>query len=441
MRQLRKEPRSRWDSRPAYRFIGRKSVFLDQVSYVVLDEADEMLNMGFQEDIDDILSFTPATKKTWLFSATMPPEVRSISSKFMHKPHELTIGRKNDAAENLEHFYVVVHERDRYSALRRILDGTPELFGVVFCRTKMDTQHVAEHLVRDGYNADALHGDLSQPQRDKVMNRYRNRSLQVLVATDVAARGIDVQNITHVIHYHLPDEAENYTHRSGRTARAGKSGSSIALINTREMEKIRQIERKLNRKFHLARIPDALVIGEQKLMHFVHSIHNAKVNENGIAKFLGPVYKELEDLSKEDLIKRMISIEFSRFLEDYRDAPDLNVDLAHPGKGSVDRYRSSGPRLFINVGHVDGFDKGSLLGYVLDMTGLSKADIGKIDLKPVYSFVEISEGPNMEKALKAFDGEFHNGRPVRVELSGVEGKSGGGKKKRFGGTFQGKREF
>ncbi len=215
--------------------IGKKALSLQTVKYVVLDEADEMLNMGFQEDIDDILSTTPKEKNVWLFSATMPAEVRAISANYMKNPTELTVGKQNSGADNLEHHYYVVHERDRYIALRRILDSTPELFGVVFCRTKLDTQRIAENLIKDGYNADSLHGDLSQQQRDKVMNRYRNRSLQVLVATDVAARGIDVRDITHVIHYHLPDEAENYTHRSGRTARAGKSGISIVLVNVREM--------------------------------------------------------------------------------------------------------------------------------------------------------------------------------------------------------------
>ncbi len=408
--------------------IGRKALSLHAVRFVVLDEADEMLNMGFQDDIDDILSTTPDTKNTWLFSATMPSEVRSISANYMRDPAELTIGRQNSGADNLEHHYYVIHEKDRYTALRRILDSTPELFGVVFCRTKLDTQRIAENLIRDGYNADSLHGDLSQQQRDKVMNRYRNRSLQVLVATDVAARGIDVKDISHVIHYHLPDEPENYTHRSGRTARAGKSGMSIVLINIKEMHKIRQIEKKINKKFHLSKIPDAVDIGEQQLLHFIRKIHSVSVNEKGLSKYLEPVYKELQDLSREEIIKRIVSLEFNRFLNDYRNAPDLNVDIAHQGKSSMDRPRYGVPRMFINVGSVDGFDKGNLLAYVLEMTGLKKSDIGRIDIKPVYSFIEIEEEALMQKALKSFHDEFHNGRPVRVEKSGDTPKKDSHKK-------------
>ncbi|HRH66356.1 MAG TPA: DEAD/DEAH box helicase [Bacteroidia bacterium] len=398
--------------------ITRKAVVLQTVRYVVLDEADEMLNMGFQEDIDDILSNTPAEKNVWLFSATMPAEVKRISSNYMKNPKELTVGKQNSGADNIEHHYYVVHERDRYNALKRILDSTPEIFGVVFCRTKLDTQRIAENLVKDGYNADSLHGDLSQQQRDKVMARYRNRNLQVLVATDVAARGIDVRDITHVIHYHLPDEVENYTHRSGRTARAGKSGISIALVNIREKDKIRQIEKKINRKFHLSKVPDAGDIGEQQLLHFVKKIRDVKVNEKAIEKFMGPVFAELEDLSKEDLIRRIVSLEFSRFLDDYRNAPDINVDLAHPGKSTQERYRNAGPRMFINLGTADGFDKGSMLGYLLDGTNLDKTKVGKIDMKPVYSFIEFEDEDSLEITLNAFDGEFYNGRKVRVDRSG-----------------------
>ena len=415
--------------------IGKKALTLATIKFVVLDEADEMLNMGFQEDIDDILSTTPKEKNVWLFSATMPSEVRTISANYMKNPAELTVGKQNSGADNLEHFYYVVHERDRYIALRRILDSTPEIFGVVFCRTKLDTQRIAENLIKDGYNADALHGDLSQQQRDKVMNRYRNRSLQVLVATDVAARGIDVQDISHVIHNHLPDEIENYTHRSGRTARAGKSGISIVLVNMKEIYKIRQIEKKLNKKFHLGKIPDAVDIGEQQLLHFIRKIHTVEVNEKGLAKYLEPVYKEFEGLTKEEIIKRIVSLEFNRFLNDYRNAPNLNVDIAHQGKSSADRPRFGAPRMFVNVGSVDGFDKGKLLGYILELTGLQKEDIGRIDIKPVYSFVEIEKEENMEKALKSFTDEFHNGRPVRVE------KSGEAPKKDFGKKDFGKKDF
>jgi ATP-dependent RNA helicase DeaD len=404
--------------------IGKRALDLETVRYTVLDEADEMLNMGFQEDITEILSHTPDDKNVWLFSATMPREVRSIAEEYMHEPVELTMGRQNEAANNLEHHYYVVHERERYAALKRLLDASPGIFGVVFCRTKIDTQQVAEQLIRDGYNADALHGDLSQQQRDKVMDRYRNRSLQVLVATDVAARGIDVRDITHVIHYHLPDESENYTHRSGRTARAGRSGLSLALVNVRELDKIRQIEKKINAKFHLSRIPDALEIGEQQLLNFIRKIHEVEVDERGVEKFTEVAMHELADLSKEQILKRIISLEFNRFIDYYRNAPDLNVDLAHHGKQRQDRYRSNGPKVFINLGTVDGFDKGRMLGYVCDVTGLKGSDIGRIELKGVYSFLEVADEMMIEAIEQGFQGEFHRGRPVRIERTGGDDKAG-----------------
>lgn len=419
--------------------LGRKALRLDRIRVVVLDEADEMLNMGFQEDIEEILSHTPKEKNTWLFSATMPSEIREIAREFMRNPKELLMGRQNDAADNLEHHYYVVHERDRYAALKRLLDASPELFAVVFCRTKLDTQKVAEQLIRDGYNADALHGDLSQQQRDKVMDRYRQRSLQVLVATDVAARGIDVSDITHVIHYHLPDEIENYTHRSGRTARAGRSGLSLSLVNVRELEKVRQIERKLNRKFHLTRIPDALEIGEQQLMHFIHRINSVEVNEKGISKYMAPVFEELGGLSKDDLIKRIVSLEFNRFLDYYRNSQDLNVDIAHTGRQTGDRYHSRGPRMFISLGSVDGLDKGGMLGYVLDVTGLNKSSVGRIEIKPVYAFIEFENDEQLEAALQSFRGEVFRGRNVRVDRADgpspgkKQGKDGFNKKGGYGG--------
>ncbi len=418
--------------------IGRRAVKLEGISYVVLDEADEMLNMGFQEDIDEILSHTPKEKKVWLFSATMPSEVRRIAGNYMTNPFELTVGKKNEGAENIEHYYYVVHERDRYPSLKRILDGAPNIFGIVFCRTKNETQDVAEKLMRDGYNADALHGDLSQQQRDKVMGRYRNRTLQMLVATDVAARGIDVNDVTHVINYNLPDEAENYTHRSGRTARAGKSGTAISFVNVRELHKIKQIEKKINRKFHLGKLPSAVEVVEMQLMVLIKKIHNVEVNEKAIAKYLPAVMDEFKDMSKEDIITRMVSIEFNRFLEYYRTAPDLNVDIAHQGRTSErgEGYRSSGPQMFINLGSADGFDKGSMLGYICDTAGVEGKDIGKIDVKGVYSFIEIPED-KMAKVIAAFGDEDYKGRKVRVDVStersGKKSFNGGGSNGGSGG--------
>jgi len=356
----------------------------------------------------------------------MPPEVRRIAERYMHDPFELTIGRKNEGSGNIEHFYYIIHERDRYQALRRILDATPEIFGIIFCRTKADAQRVAEDLSRDGYNADSLHGDLTQGQRDKVMARYRGHHLDVLVATDVAARGIDVNDVTHVIHYNLPDEPESYTHRSGRTARAGKSGISMALINTRETDKIRFIEKKMNAKIHLARIPDAIYICEQQLMHLVKKIHHVSVNESGISKYLPSVFEEFSTLSKEELIKRMVSIEFNRFLDAYRSAQDLNVDLVHHGNGGPG-YRSSGPRMFINLGSLDGLSENTMRRYVSDITGIAQKEFGRIDVKGVYSFIDIPEA-HFQRALNAFDGEYYGERPVRVEISGPGQDKKGGKK-------------
>ncbi|MBP7496594.1 MAG: DEAD/DEAH box helicase, partial [Bacteroidales bacterium] len=346
----------------------RKKVNISSIRYVVLDEADEMLNMGFREDIDSILENTPADKITWLFAATMPDEVGIISKKYMRNPEEMTIGKKNTTAENIQHFYYVVNERDRYTALKRIVDANPDIFAIVFCRTKSETQEIAEKLIKDGYNADALHGDLSQAQRDKVMKHYRERALQLLVATDVAARGIDVNNVSHVINYQLPDETEIYTHRSGRTARAGKSGISISIINTKDVYRIRQIEKRLNLKFFYSRVPDGVEVCEQQLIALIKKIHQVKINQQGIAKFLPSVFEELKDLGKDEIITRFVSLEFNRFLEYYRNAGDLNIDFAR--KDHIQRNREAGTAsFFINLGEMDGFDKGSLAKYLSSVSG------------------------------------------------------------------------
>jgi ATP-dependent RNA helicase DeaD len=301
--------------------IQRGSVDLKNIRYVVLDEADEMLNMGFKEDLDFILSSAADTRNTWLFSATMPNEVLAISRNYMKDPVEITAGTKNVANENIEHTYYVTQERERYNVLKRIADFYPDIFALVFCRTKIETQKVADKLIKDGYNADALHGDLSQAQRDHVMKRFRARTLQLLVATDVAARGIDVNDITHVIHYNLPDEIENYTHRSGRTARAGKTGISIAIINSRDQYKIKTLEKLTHKTFTRAEIPTGFQICEKQLFHLVQGLHNAKVNEEEIKEYLPNIMAQLSDLSKEEIIKRFVSIEFNRFLDYYRNAP------------------------------------------------------------------------------------------------------------------------
>jgi ATP-dependent RNA helicase DeaD len=407
--------------------INRKAINMSSIRYLVLDEADEMLNMGFQEDIDEILSHLPKQRRVWLFSATMPQEVRAIANNYMDNPYELTIGKKNEGGSNIEHFYYVIHERDRYAALKRILDYIPEVFAIIFCRTKIDTQRIAENLAKDGYNADSIHGDLTQAQRDKVMARYRSHNLDVLVATDVAARGIDVSDITHVIHYNLPDEPESYTHRSGRTARAGKSGISMALVNVREMEKIRYIEKKIGTKMHISKIPDAVQIGEQQLMSLVKKIHHVKVNEKGISNFLQPVFEELKDLDREELIKRMVSIEFNRFLDSYRQAPDLNVDIAHQGK-SGGNYRTGNPRMFINLGSMDGLNETSMKKFISSVSSLSEDEIGRIDVKGVYSFVDVDPA-KLKDTMESINGEVYQGRKVRTEISGQERKASGSRPK------------
>ncbi|MEZ2337460.1 DEAD/DEAH box helicase [Mucilaginibacter sp. RCC_168] len=431
--------------------INRKAIDFSQVKFVVLDEADEMLNMGFQEDIDNILSTTPDEKKTWLFSATMPAEVRRIAKKYMENPFELTMGTKNTGNANIEHEYYIVRARDKYAAFKRIVDFNPDIFGIVFCRTKIETQDIAEALIKDGYNADSLHGDLSQQQRDKVMKRYRERNLQLLIATDVAARGIDVNDVTHVINYSLPDEIENYTHRSGRTARAGKTGVSISIVNGKELGKIRQIERVIGKKFSKAEIPTGFDVCEKQLFSIVHKVHNVTVNEEQIEQYLPRIIEEFKDISKEDFIKRFASIEFNRFLDYYKNAPDLNASVEE-GRIREDRGerapggKSAYTRLFINLGSVDEFNRGDLLGYICNTTKISGRTVGKIDVKGVYSFFEVPH-EDVEKVMTAYKEIEYKGRPVRIEISG-EGTSDnrssgggyrGGGERREGGYRGGER--
>jgi len=422
--------------------IGRKAIDFSNVKYVVLDEADEMLNMGFQEDINEILSTTPDDKKTWLFSATMPPEVRRIAKNYMDSPIELTMGTKNTGNVNIEHEYYTVRARDKYAALKRIVDFNPEIFAVVFCKTKLDTQDVAEHLIKDGYNADALHGDLSQQQRDKVMKRFRERNMQLLIATDVAARGIDVNNVTHVINYSLPDEIESYTHRSGRTGRAGKTGISICIINSKEIGKIRQIERIIGKKFTKAEVPTGFDVCEKQLFGIIHKVHNVEVNDEQIEQYLPRIMDELKDMSKEDLIKRFASLEFNQFLDYYKNAPDLNAtadDRGERGERGERTMRSSEgyTRLFINLGSVDDFTRGDLLSYVCNNGKISGKSIGKIDLKGVYSFFDV-ENDTVDGLFTNFKAVEFNGRSVRIEKTAETSTSGGssrgeGRSRSFGG--------
>jgi ATP-dependent RNA helicase DeaD len=403
--------------------LGRKVVKLEDIRFVVLDEADEMLNMGFKDDIDEILSQTSDTKNVWLFSATMPREVRQIASTYMSNPVELTVGEKNQSNRNIEHQYMVVDEKDRYAALKRIVDYNLDIFGVIFCRTKLDTQRVAEHLIKDGYNADSLHGDLTQQQRDRVMRNFKSKALQILVATDVAARGIDVSNITHVVHMNLPDEIEFYTHRSGRTARAGKTGISIAIITRKEVGKIRQIEKTIQAKFEKKEVPTGLEVCEKRVLNIVHKLKEVHLAEDEIKHFLPAVNEALMDLSKEEIIKRFTSLEFNHFLDYYRGAPDLNKSdkSSDRGERSERSYGDGGrnfdgDRLFINLGKMDGLDQGKLLGIICDRAKVSREVVGKIDVKGAYSFFEVDKS-NTDSVRELLHGFEYKGRLVRIEVT------------------------
>jgi len=365
--------------------IGRGMVNISKIDYCILDEADEMLNMGFYEDIKDILSNTPQDKATWLFSATMPREVSTIAKKFMHAPKEITVGTKNAGATTVQHQFYEVGGRDRYPALKRLADANPDIFSVVFCRTKRDTQKVAEKLIEDGYNAGALHGDLSQNQRDLVMNAFRKKQIQMLVATDVAARGIDVDDITHVINYQLPDEIETYTHRSGRTGRAGKSGISMVIITRSELRKIKAIEKKINQKFISKKIPTGIEICEIQLYHLASKIRDTQINTE-IDNYLPAIKDVLQELDREELIKKIVSVEFTRFYNYYSKTKDLNTtersDRGERRKKDNNEIPTEGSvRYFINVGERDDYDWMSLKDFLRDTIGLDKDDIFKVDVK------------------------------------------------------------
>lgn len=400
----------------------RRMVDITKLSYCVLDEADEMLNMGFYEDITNILADTPEDKLTWLFSATMPKEVARIAKEFMHNPLEITVGHKNEGAKNVSHEYFIVHTRDRYQALKRLSDANPDIFSVVFCRTKRDTQKVAEQLIEDGYNASALHGDLSQNQRDLVMKSFRSRQIQTLVATDVAARGIDVDDITHVINYQLPDEIETYTHRSGRTGRAGKSGTSMVIITKSEMRKIKQLEKILGKKFEHKQIPDGDEITQVQLFHLANSINETEVNP-AIDKYLPEIEEVLKNNTKEELIKKVFSVEFTRFHNYYKKAKDLNQNAVAAFK----EESGDTTRFFINVGRKDDFDWMKLKDFLKEMTGLGQDGIYRVDCKDAFSFFNTNT-EHKEKVLALFQDYQLDGRRVSVEETQGGGGGGGGRR-------------
>ena len=404
--------------------INRRAVKLGTVAYAVLDEADEMLNMGFQEDIDDILKRTPSDKRTWLFSATMPSAAAKIADTYMTHPVTITAGLRNKAAENISHACYVVKEKDRYAALKRMIDYIPDIFGLIFCRTRKETQTVADKLMKDGYNAEALHGDLSQMQRDQVMKKFREQTLQLLVATDVAARGLDVDDITHVINYNLPDEPDRYTHRCGRTARAGKSGVSIVLVNTREVRRINALESQSGIRFEYKKIPSGRAVCEKQLFAMVERMVSAEVNNKEIDNYLPPVFETLSGLSKEELIRRFVSAEFNRFLDYYRGAEDINVNVKNrPTKADKADHRLAGntQRFFINVGRLDNLKEGAIVRLVCDNSGISSKKLGRIELKREFSFFDV-EKKVAKKVLQALRGVTLDGRTIQATFAEKEKK-------------------
>ncbi|MBO7542028.1 MAG: DEAD/DEAH box helicase [Bacteroidales bacterium] len=402
--------------------IRRRYVDLSQVKVVVLDEADEMLDMGFKDDLDAILEQTPSTKNTWLFSATMPDEVARIAQGYMTDPREITVGTRNSGAQNVRHCYYLIQAKDRYLALKRIADYNPNIYAIIFCRTRTETQEVATALIRDGYNADALHGDLSQPQRDHVMNRFRCKNLQMLVATDVAARGLDVSNLTHVINYNLPDEIEVYTHRSGRTGRADKTGISIAIVNLREKHKIKKIEAIIKKKFEQLPIPTGMEVCQKQFFNMIHRVEHVDVNYDEINPFIGEVVKQLEWMDKEELIRRFVSIEFNRFLEYYRNAPDLNVKEKEERKSIEKKAKntvhddSGMARLMINLGYKDKIQPQRLIGMINDRCRDTKIKIGKIDISELFTYIDV-DGNYANDIIEAFHGEMYRGRPLIVQAA------------------------
>jgi ATP-dependent RNA helicase DeaD len=402
--------------------INRGLVNITQIDYCILDEADEMLNMGFYEDIVSILSTTPDEKNTWLFSATMPAEVARIAKKFMADPAEVTVGTKNSGSATVSHEFYLVNARDRYEALKRLADANPDIFSVVFCRTKRDTQHVAEKLIEDGYNAAALHGDLSQAQRDSVMKSFRGRQIQMLVATDVAARGIDVDNITHVVNYQLPDEIETYNHRSGRTGRAGKLGTSIVIITKSEIRKIHAIEKIIKQQFEEKTIPSGIEICEIQLLHLANKIKDTEVDHE-IDNYLPAINNVLEGLTKEELIKKMVSVEFNRFINYYKKTRDLSSQSA--GNDRRDdrepRENSGGAvRYFVNIGSRDDFDWMTLKDFLRDTLELGKDDVYKVDVKEGFAFFN-TDPEHTDKVMETLNNITLEGRRINVEISKNDG--------------------
>ena len=425
--------------------MNRKAARLQNVSKVILDEADEMLNMGFTEDLNTILAQVPEERNTLLFSATMPQQIANIAKKYMRNPKEVTIGYKNEGAENIKHICYAVHAKDKYNALKRIADSNPNIYGIVFCRTRKETQEIADKLMHDGYSADALHGDLSQAQRDFVMNRFRIRQVKLLVATDVAARGIDINDLTHVINYNLPDDCEVYTHRSGRTGRAGKKGISIAIIHVKEKHLLRQIEKIINKKFTIGHVPTGREICEKQLFHFVDKMETVELDHEQIDSYLPAIYKKLEWIDKDEVIKRFVALEFNRFLDYYKNAKDIDIPTddrredrriddrrddrrSEPRTRPDFRSRATGDegftRLFINMGKMDGLFPNNLIDLINQNTSGKRITLGKIELLKSFSFFEV-ENDSADTVVKALSAIEFNNRKVSVEPASAreEGRS------------------
>ncbi len=411
--------------------IERKAINLEKIHYVVLDEADEMLNMGFQDDIEFILQNTPNRESTWLFSATMPPEIRKVSRKYMKTPTEITVGKMNTASKNIDHQFFVASPHHRYEALKRLIDFNPGIYGIIFTRTKADAQKIAEKLTSEGYDIDALHGDLTQGQRDKVMGEFRDKTLQLLIATDVAARGIDVQGISHVINYELPDELEVYTHRSGRTGRAGKTGVCMSIVNSREVGKIKQIERLVQVPFHKLDLPSGKDVCRKQFFSSMDKLMQTDISHGDYETYLPTLQEKFEHITKEEVLKRVAALEFDRFLKYYENAEDLNArdsrDKTKPLRRDEGRDRdarrdtkgrkfSGGvdyTKLFVNLGTKDGFYKASFLQFILDMSELQKEVLGRVDMKEMNSWIEINKNA-ANQMIRSIDGKKFKGRKIRM---------------------------
>jgi ATP-dependent RNA helicase DeaD len=434
--------------------IERKAIDLQKVKYVVLDEADEMLNMGFRDDIDFVLKNTINRESIWLFSATMPPEVRAISKNYMETPKEVTVGKKNSGNVNIDHQFFVVPQQNRFEALKRLIDFNPGMYGIIFTRTKIDAQEISERLAKSGYEIEALHGDLTQQQRDKVMGRFRTKNLQLLIATDVAARGIDVDGVTHVINFELPDDMEVYTHRSGRTGRAGKTGICLSICHSRETFKIKSLERMINAPFHKVDVPSGKDVCRKQFFHFMDKLMQADVSHGDYETYMPDLIEKFADVSKEEVLQRVAALEFSHFLKYYQNAEDLNrsdvrTDRRQPAAGGGDardgsrrertgfNHRDSGfTRLFINLGTKDGFYKASFLQFILDESNLKKEVLGKIDMRDMNSWIEIDKA-EAGRMITAIDGKRYNNRTIRMNEAdggfkrpGDEGTGGGGGRER-----------